>query len=441
MDRNDLAGWAKLSLSFKALSQKVNRPSVTLSAIVIALALGATRLSFLQDLRAVGDFYVALLKICVLPFLLATIPLAVRSAMATGSAEGTMRSLLVWLLITIVAVGITSAVVTGVIFHFSAVDDRMIANIGALVGQSADNIDVEFAIDPRRAPASVPNIETGIFSVIPTNIFAALSSNDSLRVLCFALIFGVGMVLTERKSGHSIFGALQHVQAVCITIFDWFGLLVPIGIVALIAPQVALLGPETFSVLALFAYAFLTTSVMLLSAAILLSSLSLGAPLGTVFAAFLKPMMLGASTRNTLVCIPSALEALKDDLSIKGESCDLFVPIGFATVRFGTILYFIVATLFVGLLIGRSFSVLDLGMVAVFSTVASFATLGLNGIAALSPLAMVLRPFGLSYEIAVPLMIVIDPIAELLRVMLNVTINCMVAAVASSRITLRAIKP
>jgi Na+/H+-dicarboxylate symporter len=62
-----------LSLSFKALSQKVNRPSVTLSAIVIALALGATRLPFLQDLRPLGDFYVALLKICVLPFLLATI--------------------------------------------------------------------------------------------------------------------------------------------------------------------------------------------------------------------------------------------------------------------------------------------------------------------------------------------------------------------------------
>ena len=85
---------------------------------------------------------------------------------------------------------------------------------------------------------------------------------------------------------------------------------------------------------------------------------------------------------------------------------------------------------------GRSFSVFDLVMVAAFSTVASFATLGLNGIAALSPLAMVLRPFGLSYEIAVPLMIVIDPIAELLRGMLNVTINCAVAAVANGRITL-----
>ena len=82
---------------------------------------------------------------------------------------------------------------------------------------------------------------------------------------------------------------------------------------------------------------------------------------------------------------------------------------------------------------GRSFSLLDLCMVAVFSTLASFATLGLNGISALSPLAVVLRPFGLSYEVAVPLMIVVDPIAELVRVMVNVTMNCMVAMVATGR--------
>ena len=54
--------------------------------------------------------------------------------------------------------------------------------------------------------------ETGIFSVIPTNIFAALSSNDSVRVLIFAVIFGIGMVMTERQSGHSIFGALRHAR-------------------------------------------------------------------------------------------------------------------------------------------------------------------------------------------------------------------------------------
>jgi len=430
---------AAAGFSLKALSQSVNRPSITLAAILVALVLSAMRPPFLQYLRPVGDFYIALLKICVLPFLLSTIPLAVRSAMTNGSAGGTLRSLVVWLVITLASVASASVMVTSMIFSFASVDERTIANIGVLVGQSSDSMDVEFAIDSQRTSGNFVIGETGIFSVIPTNVFAALAANDSVRVLCFALIFGVGMVMTERESGYSIFGALRHVQAVCITIFEWFSLLVPIGIVALIAPQVALLGANAFTVLALFAYAFVGTSLLLLSVAILISAWSLGVPFGAVFTALLKPMMLGASTRNTLVCVPIALEALKDDLKVKRELCDLFIPLGFATVRFGTILYFIVATLFIGTLMGRSFSVPDLGMLAVFSTVASFATLGLNGIAALSPLAVVLRPFGLPYEIAVPLMIIVDPIAELFRVMLNVTINCMVSTGASGRDTTQTI--
>ena len=80
---------AGAGFSLKALAQSVNRPSITLTAIVIALALGAMRLPFLQYLRPVGDFYIALLKICVLPFLLSTIPLAVRSAMVCGSSAAT----------------------------------------------------------------------------------------------------------------------------------------------------------------------------------------------------------------------------------------------------------------------------------------------------------------------------------------------------------------
>jgi proton glutamate symport protein len=416
--------------SLKALSQSVNRPSVTLVAIVLALALGAMRLPFLEYLRPIGNFYIALLKICVLPFLLSTIPLAVRSALVGGSAAGTLKWLVIWLLITLTMVAAAAAFVTSLIFYYMPVNENMVANIGALVGNSADGVDVEFAIDPNRMPQNTIGVETGIFSVIPTNIFAALSLNDSVRVLVFAVIFGIGMVVTERQSGHSFFGALRHVQAACVVIFDWFNLLVPIGIVALIAPQIALLGPDAFTVLTLFAYAFVATSFLLLVAAILLSAFSLQAAPGVVFAALLKPMMLGASTRNTLVCIPTALEALKDDLKVKSEICDLYIPIGFATIRFGTILYFVVTTLFMGQLMGRSFSLIDLGLVAAFAITASFATLGLNGIAALGPLAVVLRPFGLSYEVAVPLMIIIDPIAEIIRVMLNVVINCMIPTFA-----------
>src|SRR6185436_19515563 len=136
--------------SLKSLSRSINQPVITLAAVVLALMLGMMRLPFLQYLRPVGDFYIALLQICVLPFLLATIPLALRSAMASGSAPGIIRSLSLWVLITLIVVAAVSVIVPSLFFAYSVPDEHMITHIGALLGRSADKIDVEFAIDARQ---------------------------------------------------------------------------------------------------------------------------------------------------------------------------------------------------------------------------------------------------------------------------------------------------
>jgi proton glutamate symport protein len=414
----------------KALSRSINRPSITLGAVALALLLGALRLPFLHYLRPVGDFYIALLHICVLPFLLATIPLAVRSAMASGSAPGVIRSLTFSVVVMLAGVAAVSVLVPSLFLVYAAPDEATLAHIGALIGRSAAKIDVEFAIDALQ-PAAAAAGDAGILALIPTNIFASLSANDSVRVLVFAALFGVAMVLAERQSGHSIFDALRHIQAVCVLIFDWFNLLVPIGIVALIAPQIALLGPDAFTALKLFAYPFLVTSTLLLLAALVVAALALHARPVRVFSALVKPVMLGASTRNSLICVPLALETLESDLKLPKEPCELYMPIGVATLRIGAIPYFAIATLFVGLLMGREFSLSDLALLAVLAAAASFATIGVSGLAALAPLAIVLRPFGLSYEIAVPLMLIVDPLAEIVRTMLNIGVNCMIPTLAA----------
>jgi Na+/H+-dicarboxylate symporter len=275
-----------------------------------------------------------------------------------------------------------------------------------------------------------PATQTGILSIVPTNIFASLASNDSMRVMVFAAIFGIAMVTTERQSGTSIFGALQYLPAVCILIFDWFALLVPVGIVALIAPQVASIGPELFTVVAMLACALLATSTLVLIGSFLIVIARLRLPARVVCANMLKPTMLAASTCNALVCIPLALSTMRDDLKVAKESCELWIPIGFATLRFGTVMFFITVTLFMGTLTGRTFDVTDWLWIALLSTAASFATLGASGLAALTPLATVLRPFGLSYEVAVPLMIIVEPVANMLRTMVNVVVNCTIPALA-----------
>src|SRR5215208_3802333 len=416
-----------------ALSKSINRPSITISAVVLGIWLGFMQFSFLKHLQPIGDFYIALLQMCVLPFLLATIPLAVRSALTSSSGGNVVGRLVIWLVVTLVVVALVAVLVPTAIFSLMPLDQATSSRIGNLVGTSTTGVDIEFAIIPDISIAPGAAKDAGILAVVPTNVFSALSSNDSLRVVVFAIIFGAGMVMSERSSGISIFGALKHIQAVCIMIFDWFNLIAPIGIVALIAPQVAQLGPEIYAVLAPFAYGYFAANVLLLVIPILAVSFALRLDPRTVFTKFLKPLAFACATRNTLICAPAALETMKDELRAPSEPCDLYIPIGFAVIRFGNIVHFAAATLFIGYLLGRTFSGVDLALVAGFSIVASFATIGVAGIAGLAPMAAVLRPFGLSYELALPLMVILDPIASMVRAMVNVALNSQIAALAGAR--------
>ena len=419
--------------SFANVSRAVNHPSITLGAVVLGLWLGMMRFPFLQYLQPVGDFYIALLQMCVLPFLLATIPLAVRSALTSGGAGKVVGRLVVWLLVTMVVATLIAVLVSTVVFGFIPLDQAVTDRIGTLFAASADRVDIELALNPQLSALAGAKAETGLLAIMPTNVFAALTSNDSLRVIIFAVIFGAGMVMSERRSGTSIFSALEHIQSVCIMIFDWFNLLTPIGIVALIAPQIALIGPDIYAVLAPFAYAYLVTSALLLLLTVCVVSVALRRDPRTVFAKLLKPIALGGATRNSLVCIPAVLETLKQDLHVPREPCELYVPIGIATMRFGTMVLFVVTTLFIGYLMEHKFSVLELSMVAALSIAASFATLGASGLAALAPIAVVLRPFGLSYELAFPLMVIVDPITNMVRTMVNVALNCHIPVLAAGR--------
>ena len=413
-----------------SLSKTVNRPMVAIAAILLGVGIGMLRLPFLAYLQPVGDLYIALLQICVLPFLLASIPLAVRSAMTSGTGGDVVARLLVWLLVTGVATILIALLVGSVIFSLMPANPDTISRIGTLFGASSDRVDIVLRLNPELAPAT-EKAEAGLLSALPTNIFSALVSNDSLTVVVFAAIFGAAMVISERNSGTSIFGALKHIQTVCMLVFDWLNVLAPIGIIALIAPQISRIGPGIYSILAPFAYAFLATSLLLLVMSICSISMALRLHPKTVFASMLKPLVLAMATRNSLVCVPATLDALKEDLRAPHNHCDLFIPIGLAVLRFGPMVHFMTATLFIGTLMGRSFSVIDLVMVAVLSFLASFATIGVSGVVSLAALAIVLRPFGLSYELALPLIVIMDPVAAMIRSVLNVALNSQIPVLAS----------
>jgi proton glutamate symport protein len=422
---------ARAGAFLKVLTGWLHQPVTVLASVVIALVLGASGWPLVESLRPIGELYVALLQMCVLPFLLAAIPLAVRSAMTGATNAQVIRSLVGWIACAIIGVVIIGVLVPAIVFHFLPFDRSTITAMGALVGGSVGKVDFEFSIDHRSASSIVAAPGTGLVALVPSNIFSALSADDTMRVLVFATIFGISMAASERRSGRSLFDVLQNVHDTCLLIFHWLNLFVPIGIIALIAPQMAQLGPSVYVVLAHFSYVFFSLSAVILIVSLFTLAIALRVTVQLTFARFSRPLMVAAATRNTLACIPVAVETMTRELQASQDTCELYIPIGFATLRFGTMLHFAVATMFIGALLGRTFSPADMVMVAILSAAGSFATLGISGAAALAPLAGVLRPFGLPYELAFPLLVIIDPLVHMVRIMLNVTVNCLIPALAS----------
>jgi proton glutamate symport protein len=417
--------------SWKDVAHWLNHPVTVLGAVVIAILIGTSGASVAEALRPIGDLYVALLQMCVLPFLLAAIPLAVRSVMRRASNLEIIRSLVVWIVCATVIVGLIGVLVPVMVFRLAPFDPETIKTVGSLVGGTVGRVDLEFNLDS--SSPVVASASNALVALVPSNIFSALSADDTMRVLVFAAIFGVAMTMCERRSGRSFFSALESLHDTCLLIFQWLNVFVPIGIIALIAPQIAPLGPKVYVALAHFSYVFFSLSAAVLIVSIVILATALRLKLTWTFGHFSRPLMVAAATRNTLACIPIAVETMTRDLCASEETCELYIPVGFATLRFGTMLFFAVATMFIGALLGRSFGVGDILMVAVLSVTASFATLGMSGAAALTPLAGVLRPFGLPYELAFPLLVIIDPLVHMVRIMLNVTVNCLIPALAAGK--------
>jgi Na+/H+-dicarboxylate symporter len=153
-------------------------------------------------------------------------------------------------------------------------------------------------------------------------------SNDVVSVLVFSGIFGISLAVSERRTGNSFFPELKHLHDACLLIFEWLNILVPVGIISLIAPQVAELGSDVFLILARFLLLVVAGIFILIAFAILIMAVKIRVSVRHTFAVMLKPLSLVAATRNATACVPIAVDAMTNELHVSRAGCELFIPLG-----------------------------------------------------------------------------------------------------------------
>ncbi len=123
------------------------------------------------------------------------------------------------------------------------------------------------------------------------------------------------------------------------------------------------------------------------------------------------------------------IESLADKLGFARLRVELLVPLSVSLLRTGPILYYISATLFIAALYGRELTLQEMGLVAVVSVIAGFASAGASGVVTLSMLGTTSGYLGLPFEAAFILFVAVEPVCDIARTVLIVIGNCAAVAV------------
>jgi proton glutamate symport protein len=398
---------------------------VVLLGIVLGLYIGLLKQEYLGYIVPVGEIYLDILKMCILPILLSAISVSIARLLQAKENNQYIGRMLAVFTISVFISGILG-VATGVITKpGSGYDSQTLSSLGSIIRDSSAP-DLEVALfEPFVPKAQESFVKTFFTNLVPENIFSALSSGSSLKVLFFAILFGLAIGCLNKESSHNLISTLDAIYLSFAKVVHWLMYFLPFGLCGLIAHDVSQVGINVLVAMVKFVPIVLLSFLLLF----IISSLIMWRRTGSFIKPFfaLKDMVIMAlGTGNTLACLPSTLTAMHQTLGYDKKTVDLLVPLTFTICRTGPTLYFALATIFVAQLYNVDLGVSGIITVIFSSVFAGLATAGASGVVLLSMLSLVLAPLGLPVDAVLVLFIVIDPIIGPFRVLAIVHTACAV---------------
>ena len=369
-----------------------------------------------------GQIFLRLLFMLVIPLLF--------SALVMGVAEmGNIRALgrVGWRLLAYTVVVSTIAVVIGLVLvnvlrPGDGVDPALAQQLLADGSARAKEI-----VSGGAASGSGMDL---IVQIVPRNIVAAASASDLLAVMFFALMFGIGLVLTRTPAAQKLKGAVEGLYDVSMTLIHLVIRLAPYAVAALVFNLAALFGWELLLRLA----GYVGVVVLALSLHfIVVYSLALRFAGGWSPAAFFRgsqeAIVMAFSTASSNATLPTALKVAEDNLKLPRSVSRFVLTVGATANQNGTALFEGVTVLFLAQFFGVD---LSLGQQVLVMFVCILGGVGTAGVPAgsLPVIAMILGMVGVPPE-GIGLILGVDRFLDMCRTTLNVTGDLVAAAVVS----------
>jgi len=402
-----------------------------MGSIVLGVLAGVWYPQESQMFEGIGGIYLSLLKVVVLPFLLATILVGIVGLLQRDGASSMIRKIVIGFLISMLlssAIGIASVQLTS-----GEMTAERKATLGALVNsKDSGSNDLQMTLQAIAPPDAKTDPFAFFGKFIPENIFASLNTGESLKVVIFCLIFGISLGQIKNPGQQVIIDMLKTIQQASVSIFKFLNYFLPFALLAMISSQVGKVGLSIFSMMFEFIYQQALGGLLIILAATLVLWWRSKVSITEVIAEVKQTLLIAVSSRSALACIPSAQDALTK-LRFDPSSVELMVPLSFTVNRIGSIAYYAIATIFIANVYSVSLGASGLLIVLFGSMLAGLASAGTTGVLTVATVAVVCDLLKLPHEAVIVLLIAVDPVMDMIRTASHVYGNVAVAGFVCDR--------
>jgi proton glutamate symport protein len=406
----------------------LSNPWVLFASLLLGVYIGISDRNTAFLLSPIADLYIELLKMVLIPFMISAIVMSLSRLFGSETMNRHLPRILTVFVVSTTAVAILGVVSAVVLSPGENISDSSRQTLGQLINRSPYAVDLEIALDDANAhPKEIPS-DPMIMRLIPDNIFQALTVGDNLKILFFAIAFGVGLGSLRLRKGDGLLAPLVSVYEICTQIIGWVNLLLPLAVCAMVAKQVATVGAAQLLAMLRFTVGFgvAATAICLLS--VVAIAVFSGAGVGATLKAIRQPVLVAIATRSSIACIPTTMSALITGLGYDRSQIELMIPLGITLFRFGPILYYAFSTIFVAQLYDVHSSFAICALIVLGSVLTGLASAGTTGVLTISLLGVIFQPLGLPLEAALALLVTIDPVIDIFRTVAIVLPNCATAA-------------
>jgi proton glutamate symport protein len=446
----------------------IRHPIVIVVAVVVGVSIGRLSEATGLALRPFGRLYLNLLVMCIIPLLFTALVSSLGEIVATHKLG---RRLLAIAVVFVVGLSLAAAIGTGVgwvtgigsdLRESEALGNLLLATestsrsggvAGGPSGEAGGESSAGYAeLFTGSGGAEVGDAGEGggadptqrgflgyLTQLIPRNLAHAAHAENYLGVLFFSILMGIALGYAPAEGRSSVLRMLGTFFDALLRIINWIIYLLPLGLVCIVAGEVARGGLDFVPVLGklILVCAATTLIAMLLFTLTIWMVTRVG--LGAVVRGLRGPLVVAFATASSMASIPAAIIALRREFGLAEENVKLLLPLGVMINPMGSALFFSLSAIFAVQLHSRAPGLGELDvllMIVVGSVLAGVAAMGMPATGALNMLALILGPLGVPPEVGIIALLAVTPIVDPLFTMVNVTGNCAATCILDRRLRL-----